>query len=300
MMTRRFLLVLLLLLTVPLIAGENYSAEFQKLYQAKDYPSALNLTHQWERAEPDNPQAPIQEANCYFAQGYRETVEFSQKTPTNGDFVLTNTQTKAKWVMGDKGQYDPAVCQKGIDILEQAAAKFPYRLDIWFGLAYMHNQLNQFPAMLDVLTRASAYASTHPEGLQMGNKAIPEPVNKFMPETMHQYCVQFSRSGNPDGLEKMFKVSRIMVQYFPRHSYGYDNLGGYYGSKKDWKDAKKYYETACQLAPDDPLEWMNLGTAYKDMGDKPNARKCYQKMITLNNNPDAVRDGKRLLAGLGQ
>lgn len=292
-------LVSAFLFVAPVLAVEDYPTQFQKLLDNQDYKGALALTAQWQKAEPQNPQPFIEEANVYFSQSYHDAIAITQKTPEAGELVMTNDQTHEKWVMGEGGSYDPVGCQKGIDLLEKTVVQYPYRVDIWLGLAYIHQQLKQYPQMLDVLGRACAYTSAHPKGLVgKDGKKIPDNSEKFMVQCLQDYCVDFSQTGDPKDMEKVYQISQIMVKDYPKNSFGYDNIGGYYAAEGKWQEAKKYYTTARDLAPKDSLEWNNLGSVYRHLGDKAEATKCYKKVVELNDDPDLVKEVKGILEKL--
>lgn len=299
-MVRRSVLWVVLILAGPVLGAEDFPAQCDKLFKDKDYKGVLALTARWQKVEPHNPQPLIEEANVYFGQAYHDAVAIVQKTPEGDDLVLTKQDDpKEQWVMTDGGSYDPAACQKGIDLLEKTVAQYPYRADIWFGIAYMHQQLKQFDKMIDVLQRACAYISAHPTGLQeRDGKPVKGSSERYMIQCLQDYCVDFTRSGDPKGMERVYQLGRIMVKYYPKNAYGYDNIGGYYAAKDDNKNAKTYFLKARDLAPGDSLEWNNLGCAYRDLGEKEEAIQCFKKVVEMNDNPDLVEQVKGFLKKL--
>jgi tetratricopeptide (TPR) repeat protein len=128
-------------------------------------------------------------------------------------------------------------------------------------------------------------------------KKISEPIDKYVPETIQDYCAHFAEKGE---MQKVLQISQVMTKYFPKHSYGFDNIAGYYTTHGKWSEAKKYYEIAADLAPTDSLEWSNLGKVCEMLGDETGARKNYGKVISLNNNPEVVEIAKKALAELGR
>jgi tetratricopeptide (TPR) repeat protein len=291
-MTLRFALLFSLLVALRAQAAPDYPAQFEKLLKAKNYKGALALTAQWRKAEPRNPQPNIEEANVYFSQAYKDAIGIVQKTPTGNDLVLTkDDDPKEQWVMTDAGSFDLQKTQKGIALLEMTVAQYPYRVDIWLGIAYAHQQLKQDDKMIGVLRRACAYTSAHPKGLvgRNGNPIQGSP-EKFMVQCLQDYCVDFSQGGDPKGMERVLQLSQLMVKYYPKNAYGYDNIGGYFASKDDWKSAKTYYLKARDLAVGDSLEWNNLGSAYRHLGEKQEAIKCYKRVVEMNDNPQLVEE----------
>ena len=52
------------------------------------------------------------------------------------------------------------------------------------------------------------------------------------------------------------------------------------------------------MAPGDSLEWNNLGSSYRFLGEKEKAIQCYKKVLAMNDNPQLVQDAKKYLADL--
>ncbi len=66
-------------------------------------------------------------------------------------------------------------------------------------------------------------------------------------------------------------------------------LGNLLFDKKQYEPAIENWETACQLDPNFPTSWRNLGLAYFNVRNAASqARECYQRALTINPNDHRV------------
>jgi general secretion pathway protein D len=60
------------------------------------------------------------------------------------------------------------------------------------------------------------------------------------------------------------------------------DLGYQFLEAKDYDQAKEYFEQALEINPNNPYALLNLGVVYEAQGNREEAIKMYQKVITLN------------------
>ena len=60
----------------------------------------------------------------------------------------------------------------------------------------------------------------------------------------------------------LINVSEALIQYYPNKVYGYANLGSLYGATKQYDKARKYYEKALEIDPNDLIVKNNLENIY--------------------------------------
>jgi len=96
----------------------------------------------------------------------------------------------------------------------------------------------------------------------------------------------------------IYKYCDHMIKYFPRHKYGYSNKGIIYYVSNDLKNALDYFLKAFSLDNQDELIAFNLGFTYKQMGDKVNAIKYFNKVLEISKDEYYVEGAKRQLEEL--
>jgi tetratricopeptide (TPR) repeat protein len=98
------------------------------------------------------------------------------------------------------------------------------------------------------------------------------------PNAWNNLGILAAREGNPD----------LAIQYFerallidPEHSIALENLGSAYRQKKDWPQAERALEHALALNPDDPEANYSLGMVYAQQNDTEHAYEYFEKAIAF-------------------
>src|ERR1700736_189452 len=130
-------------------AEQDYAARFKELQTQKADAQIDALLDEWRAQKPNDPDAWITSANYYFNQSVGPMI--STKKAEKGDYRLTDKKTgKAAGSISFK----PNVAQtshQATDLLQEATTKFPDRLDIWCGLAFIYQESGDFDNELSIL-----------------------------------------------------------------------------------------------------------------------------------------------------
>src|SRR5438105_12201595 len=142
-------------------AEQDYATRFAELKKQKDAGPRIDaLLDEWRAKQPDSPEAWITSANYYFNQSVGPNI--STKKAEKGDYSLTDKKTgKAAGSIS----FEPNVVQtsrSAADLLQEAAKKFPDRLDIWCGLAWMYQESGDFENEMSTLQKMVTYVREHP------------------------------------------------------------------------------------------------------------------------------------------
>src|SRR5437667_4969504 len=167
------LLVLPLLAAgIGLAAEQDYATRFKELREQKADAQIELLLSGWREKKPNDPDAWITSANYYFNQ---RQVIISTKKPGAGDFSLSDTKT-GKQAGSISFDQDKTAVKRAADILQEATTKFPGRLDIWCGLAFIQQESGNFDAELSTLKKMVGYARDHSAQLKwLKGEKLPEP-----------------------------------------------------------------------------------------------------------------------------
>src|SRR2546430_155417 len=93
--------------------------------------------------------------------GSRARIIISTKPAGKGDFSLTDKKTGKK-AGSISFEQDQGSVKRAADLLQEATAKFPDRLDIWCGLAFIYQESGDFENEMSILRKMVAYAREHP------------------------------------------------------------------------------------------------------------------------------------------
>src|SRR5947209_11351068 len=169
------LFIVFALLGLAPLNAEDYASRFKELRTQKaDGAKIDTLLDEWRAKSPNDPDAWITSANYYFNESLGPTI--STKPPEKGDFSVKEEKTGKT---AGSISFKPNVARtsrNAADLLQEATTKFPDRLDIWCGLAFIYQESGNFEAELAALKRMVAYTKAHPAGLKwLQGEPIDEP-----------------------------------------------------------------------------------------------------------------------------
>jgi tetratricopeptide (TPR) repeat protein/peroxiredoxin len=99
-----------------------------------------------------------------------------------------------------------------------------------------------------------------------------------LPNCWNNLGILAARAGDPDAAIQYFQHA---LQIDPEHTIALQNLGSAYRQKKDWPQAQSTLERALALNPDDPEANYSLGMVYAQQNDAEHAYDYLQKAIEL-------------------
>ena len=279
-------------------SGEDYAARFKQLKEQKAAGAEIDsLLSQWRAQKPNDPDAWITGANYYFNQSVGPIV--STKKAEKGDYALTDKKTGKAAGSISFGPNVGQGFQQATDLLQEATAKFPDRLDIWCGLTWMYQEAGDFENELATLKKMVAYTRQHPAGLKwLKGAPIEQPEDKFVPEKLHSYGLYYEKKENPEDDKRWFQISTLATEQYPNHSEGFNDTAGYYADLNQWTKARELFEKAHQLDPKSAGVLINLGNVSVEMKDFAGARKHYEEAIKADPDGPYAQEAKEALRKL--
>jgi len=229
----------------------DFASNFEKVSQTADPIQIEKFLSDAEKTEGNNPEFYVAKANYHFSRVNKENITA-----------------------------DSQRVEMAVQTISLAIEKFPHRLDLRTGAAYIHQELGFFDKQLEILKTSLDYAQTRRENLKWKEDApLPLPYDQFFPKVLQGYCqFYYSRSSPEDG-ERFLQIAQLVVQYFPTHPYGYSAVGTYHCVKEDWNKSLEFFLKAQSFDKEDPLILINLGEIYMKLGNKDKAIPCFLKII---------------------
>ena len=276
-------------------AEEDYAARFKELREQKADAQIEPLLNEWRGKRPNDPEAWISSANYYFNQ---RQVMISTKKPEKGDFSLTDKKT-GKTAGSISFEQDKGNEKRASDLLQEATTKFPDRLDIWCGLAFIYQETGDFDSEFSTLQRMVRCARDHSSQLRwLNGENLPEPADHFIPEKMHSYGMYYERKENPEDDKRFLKIATLAAEQFPDHPYAFNDVAMYYSIAGDNAKTREWLEKANKINPKDTLVLMNLGQICSKLGDNQAAQKWYEEVIKVDPDGEYSGQAKAALANL--
>src|SRR5207237_1666202 len=138
---------------------EDYASRLKELRDRKADAQIEPLLNEWREKRQNDPEAWITSANYYFN---KRQMMISTKKPEKGDFTVTDKKT-GKVAGSISFESDEGAAKRAAALLEEAAKKFPDRLDIWCGLAFTFQEMGTFEFVLSFLKKMLASVRYNPE-----------------------------------------------------------------------------------------------------------------------------------------
>ena len=291
-LTKAFLFVTLLFSVSGRANAEDYAARYKQLQDQHADAQVEPLLAEWRAKAPNDPEAWIASANYYFNQ---RQVNISTKKAGKGDFTLTDKKT-GKQAGSISFEQDKGNMKRAADLLQEATTKFPDRLDIWCGLAFIYQENGDFESEMSILQKMVAYAREHPAQLKwLKSEPLKDPTDKFVPEKLHNYGIYYEKKDTPGDDQRFLKMAMFATEQYPNHPFAYNDVALYYSNTGDRKKTREWLEKAHQVDPKDGLVMFNLGRISAEAGNKAAARKWYEESIKADPEGEHVEAAKEAL-----
>ena len=275
-------------------SGQEYAHRYRQLLDQHAEGQIEPLLTEWREQAPDDPDAWITSANYYFNQ---RQPNISTKKPGPGDFTLTDKKT-GKLTGSISFEQVEGSRKRATDLLQEATTKFPNRLGIWCGLAFMYQESGDFDNELATLKKMVTYAREHPTQLMWGGERLKEPADKFLAEKLHEYGLYYEKKENAEDDKRWFQISTLATDQYPNDAQGFKDAAGYWADIGEWQKARELFEKAHELEPKSVETLIGLGQISAEMKDFTSARKYYEDALKLEPNGRYAQNAKEALRKL--
>lgn len=267
---------------IPLsLHGEDFAAQLKEMSPSKPWQQIETFIKDSYEANKNDPAYYVASANYWWNLSLTPVI--STKLSEKGDYMIVDPKTgKEAGSMSSEGQINPQLRENAVQLLQDALERFPNRIDIGMGLAYIFRELDREKNCLDVLLQVLKNAQNAPDTLQWKNgDPLPEPPNVFLPELMQKYTADFYRLETEKGDELCRSLCEAIIHAYPDHPYAYNILAALSSANQDDQGSVKYLLVAHQKAPKDSIVIMNLADAYRRLGDKKEAERYYKLALAI-------------------
>lgn len=289
------LAIALLFMNIGRAAEQDYPARFKQLREEKADAQIEPLLNEWREKRPNDPEAWVTSANYYFNQ---RQVMISTKKPQKGDFPLTDKKTE-KVAGSISFEQDKGNMKRAADLLQEATMKFPDRLDIWCGLAFIYQESGDFESEMSTLQRMVAYVREHAAQLKwLKGESLKEPADKFVPQKLHDYGMYYEKKENADDDKRWFQISTLAVQQYPKNATAWNDVAGYYADLGEWQKARESLAKAHEIEPKSTGVLINLANISLQLEDVAGARKFYEEVLKLEPDGEHAQEAKDALRTL--
>ena len=259
------MVMLLIGMTPVLCAGENYGARFRKQMDKRDYQKASEILESWGKADAQSLDLLAAEGNFHHVQAH-----LMEK---DEDF-----DREARLAEKD---YESYLDRK------------PDRLDLWLAMGDLDLDLGDDEALLHLAQRITQ--PTPPGGWAWEPGVDPQEGVKTIPDRMEDWGWGLIREETDDSDEWARRLALLAARQFPAHAGAFRVMGRYWIERENWAKAEPVLTAANDRDDEDSETLLDLGQTLWELGKDKEALARYERVLELNNDPDAVRRARESL-----
>ncbi len=261
----------------------------------RDFGKMERALKDWEKDHPEDAEVLLARG-LYFQAKAQKGKKTPLPIPPREEVLLLHP---SKWPDAPQGtleKLDPKLAPKAVRYWRRAVQLYPWRLDLYFKLAGLYQELDDFDSQNDILGRAFLYADKNPSRLKWeNNEELPLPYKKFASEKIEAIIEGYFKQHRHEEDVKALRLSKLLITFFPNNPYGYNFIASYFALQPDWPYTLKYLMLAYQKNPENSLVLDNIGSTLLKLGKKKEARMFYKKVISLDQDEVMVRFAKERL-----
>ena len=219
-------------------------------------------------------------------------MQLSADTAVCEGLLLTDSTGNKAGSITDHVYYDAEKMGKLYQKFDEGLAKYPDRLDLWFGKVHvqlLENHANDAVETLKQVVDRSVI--NHQKWLWTNDKSTPSEAEDFFFSTLQSYFRQLY-DAQEDAVNMAF-VNHVLRSY-PENIYFLNDKAALLTAKGEKNEALKVLLQLHNLAPNDDIVVANIATLSKETGNKKQAIAFYKKLLK-SANEEFCNDAKREL-----
>lgn len=295
-------LLLLLLSGVAPGTARDYEGEINALIDQHQAAAAQPLVDDWKaHGGEQDPEYWIAASNVWHEVARRAVVKDGTRNPgvykvgkklPDGFMLRDRKSGKPAGSIRFSEAFDETDQRRAYGALEEATRRFPERLDIAVGLAYLHREAKDFTGELAALRAMVAQARALKRAPRWGKQPLHGTTEEFGLTMLNQYAVEHYQGAEEETAKA---IGELTVELFPDKPQGYNLVSHYYFDRGNFETDKIWLKKALEQAPDDSLMWANLADCELQLGHHTEALTIYRRIVQLDNDPKQVARAKRAL-----
>lgn len=273
---KRFSLLLILL---PLLASAQTLDEYNALANKKDTLAQQALLKKWEKTGANDPDFYVAAFNYYVNRGRREVIAMKAGTPEGNALVLKDSLGNIAGYFDSNIAYEQKDVQKAVSYIDKGIAKFPDRLDLRFGKAYLLGENKDWQEFTNTLFAVIDQSDKIKNKWKWKGGTPLEDPKAYMLGNLQTYVLQLYNTGDDSLLPNMAQIAARVLTYYPDHIESLSNLSIVFMLQNQPDKALIALLKAEQIDPSDTIILGNIAHCYLMKGDTANALKYYENIV---------------------
>lgn len=281
-----------LILTSCISFSQSFQKQFDELSKKKDFEGQEKVLANWKTTNPKDPELFIAYFNHYINKSRSEVIILDTQQKNNEALELIDTTAGMPVAyLSSAVDYNQNNLQKGFKYIDQGIALYPNRLDMRFGKIYMLGEVENYTEFTKEIMETLAYDHKLKNAwLWKEGKQVEDP-KEFLLGSIQSYVNTIYNTEDDNLLPLIRQISETVIKYYPDHVESLSNIAVTYVINGEYDKALPLLLKAESLAPKDAIVLNNIAEAYKNKGDKENARLYFEKVIKYGN-AEEVQDAR--------
>ena len=296
-------MILRIILILTLIANfgfaQNFHEKFKKSTEEKDTIQQLKILKEWESKNSNDPELYTSYFNYYFAKSKTELISINKNSNGKDGYQLKDSLGNVAGYMQSNNSYNEKFAKKGMEYIDKGILKFPKRLDMRFGKAYVLGEIENYAEFTKEIIKTIEYSNVIKNEWNWTKDKKLEDAENFMLGSIQNYVTQLYNTGNDDLLENMKNIAETILKYYLNHIESLSNISIVHLIRKEFDKGLEYLQKAEKINPTDFVVLGNIAQAYKMKDDKINAIKYYE-LVKKYGNEDAKANSDENIKNLRQ
>ena len=184
--------------------------------------------------------------------------------------------------------------KRAMGYLQKAQADLPTRLDVQLEVLELHLDLGEDDALVVAATDLCRNAA-QPGWAWWGGAALPADPRVLIPSRLEEMDWELARNEDQVSVQLALKLALLAEQYFPDHPGAYRIKGRIELGQERFQEARKDLVRSLERDGDDSETLLDLGQVLWELGKDTDSQKVFNRVIELNNDPDAVHRARLAL-----
>ena len=263
--------------------------------EARDTSAARNVILDWEKAFPQDPELYSAYANLYLVKSIKEVVLITDEKPEDEEFFVMKDSTGKEHYMYSTLDVEKEWIDKAVDVLGKGVEKYPDRLDLWFGKAYLvlnYYENDDFIGLIsDILKRSVANKNnwlwTLDEKVEDGQAALFDTFQGYFSGVFEQ------------DLEFAGRIVDEVLKYYPNNVIFLNDKAVIAYNAGDIDGALENFLKVHKIDPEDPVVINNIAYTYQLKKDNAKALEYY-KLLSKTTDPEYKKIAEKAIKELSK
>ena len=260
-----------------------------ELENRKDWPTFLEHTLRWTKAQPDSDSAWFGLGSAYNKAGHTaKAIEAYQKA------LRINPEFDIAWAMLGNAYGRDSQTAKAIEAYQQALRINPEFADAWYNLGNAYGRDSQTAKAIEAYQNALRINPEHASAwYNLGNdygkvgqpaKAIEAYQNalRINPDAADVWLNLGIDYDNAGQTAKAIDAVQQALRINPEFADAWFSLGNAYVRDGQSTKGIQAYQQTLRINPDAADAWLNLGIAYSRSGQRGKVLEVYKRLKTLD------------------